>query len=308
MQLLPSALLCRSSKLHRGEGGGKEGSPQAAAVTAGRGLMKEEEVEGMLWACGKEVATGAEKFPKNAHWKDKITSNTMRRESRPELLRKEEAVETCVLSKGQRPSRNREPTPKAPSGTHAVVVRPRERTVHIEDGPNEDSEEEYRRRREHHQRSRRSEEPWKPLAIELEQVPWPPHFNAVILPQYDGESDPREFLLKYEVVVESNRGESTIKAKAFVMAVKGSAQHWYASILKGHIYSWSQLRSKLLTSFRGLKMEELTSCDFHNCKQGEKATLQEYMQCIIKMRAKAPNRPLRRIPRHMQAAHCGRTF
>lgn len=35
----------------------------------------------------KAVATGAQKFPKNAHWKDKIKSNTMRRESRPELLR-----------------------------------------------------------------------------------------------------------------------------------------------------------------------------------------------------------------------------
>jgi hypothetical protein len=55
------------------------------------------------------------------------------------------------------------------------------------------------------------------------------------------------------------------------------------------MYSWSQLRSKLLTNFRGLKTEELASCDFHNCKQGEKETLQEYMQRIIKMQAKAQN-------------------
>jgi hypothetical protein len=33
----------------------------------------------------------------------------------------------------------------------------------------------------------------------------------------------------------------------------------------------------------------LTSCDFHKYKQGEKETLQEYMQRIIKMRAKALN-------------------
>jgi hypothetical protein len=121
------------------------------------------------------------------------------------------------------------------------VVRPRERTIHIEDGPNKDSEEEYRHQREHHRRSRRCEEPWKPLAIKLEQVPWPSPFNVLILPQYDGASNPREFLLKYEVVVESNGGECAIKAKAFVMAVKGSTQHWYANILKGHIYLWSQL-------------------------------------------------------------------
>jgi hypothetical protein len=117
----------------------------------------------------------------------------------------------------------------------------------------------------------------------------PPHFNAVILPQYDGETDLREFLPKYEAVVESNGGGSAIKAKALIMAVNGSAQHWFASIPKGHIYSWSQLRSKLLTSFRGLKAEELTSGDFHDCKQGEKETLHEYMQRIIKMQAKALN-------------------
>ncbi|RLN39011.1 retrotransposon protein [Panicum miliaceum] len=35
-------------------------------------------------------------------------------------------------------------------------------------------------------------------------------------------------------------------------------------------------------------MEELTPCGFHNCKQGDKEPLQEYMQCIIKMRARAP--------------------
>jgi hypothetical protein len=170
------------------------------------------------------------------------------------------------------------------------VARPRERTIRIEDDPDEGSEDEYHRdRREYHQRSRRHEEPWTPLTVELEQTPWPPRFNAVVLLQYDGETDPREFLLKYEATMESNGGGSTIKAKSFIMAVKGSAQHEFAIIPKGHIYSWSQLRSKLLTSFRGLKIEELTSCDFHNYKQGEKETLQEYMQRIIKLWAKAQN-------------------
>jgi hypothetical protein len=101
--------------------------------------------------------------------------------------------------------------------------------------------------------------------------------------------DPREFLLKYEAEVESNGRGFAIKAHAFIMAMKGPAQHWYSSIPREHIHSWSQLKSKLLTSFRGLKQEELTSCDFHSCKQGEKETLPEYMQRIIKMRARAAN-------------------
>jgi hypothetical protein len=129
---------------------------------------------------------------------------------------------------------------------------------------------------------------WTPSAVKLEQVQWPLRFNAVTLPQYDGETDLREFLLKYEAAMESNGGGSAVKAKALIMAVKGVVQHWYTSILKGHIYSWSQLRSKLLTNFWGLRTEELTSCDFHNCKQGEKETLQEHMQRIIKLRAQGP--------------------
>jgi hypothetical protein len=43
------------------------------------------------------------------------------------------------------------------------------------------------------------------------------------LPQYDGEIDTREFLLKYEAAVESNGEGSTIKAKAFVMVMKDPA-------------------------------------------------------------------------------------
>jgi hypothetical protein len=118
----------------------------------------------------------------------------------------------------------------------------RERTIRIEDDLIEGSEDEYYRdQRDHHRRSRRHEEPLTPLTVELERVLWPPHFNTVTIPQYDGETNPREFLLKYEATVESNGGGSAIKVKSFILAVKGSAQHWFVSIPKGHIYSWSQL-------------------------------------------------------------------
>jgi hypothetical protein len=43
-----------------------------------------------------------------------------------------------------------------------------------------------------------TEDPSLPLIVELEEVPWPARFNAVTMPQYDRESDPREFLLKYK--------------------------------------------------------------------------------------------------------------
>ncbi|RLM98087.1 polyprotein [Panicum miliaceum] len=43
-----------------------------------------------------------------------------------------------------------------------------------------------------------------------------------------------------------------------------------------------------MLSFRGLRPEEPSSCDFHSCKQGDKETLQDYLQRIVKLRAWAP--------------------
>jgi hypothetical protein len=82
--------------------------------------------------------------------------------------------------------------------------------------------------------------------------------------QYDGAYDPKEFLMKFEVAVESNGGDATMKAKALVLALKGEVPYWYANIPKRHITSWFQLRNKLLSSFKGMQVEELDSNDLVN--------------------------------------------
>jgi hypothetical protein len=63
--------------------------------------------------------------------------------------------------------------------------------------------------------------PVSPLSVELESAPWPRRFNANTRPQYDGDYDPKEFLMKFEAAVESNGGYATMKAKALVLALKG---------------------------------------------------------------------------------------
>jgi hypothetical protein len=78
----------------------------------------------------------------------------------------------------------------------------------------------------------------------------------------DGDYDPKEFLMKFEVVVESNCGDPMTKAKALVMALKGEVQYWYADIPKGHITSWFQLRNKLLSSFKGVQMMQVEELEY----------------------------------------------
>jgi hypothetical protein len=128
-----------------------------------------------------------------------------------------------------------------------------------------------------------------PLSVELESAPWPRRFNANTLPQYNGDYDPKEFLMKFEAAVESNGGDATTKAKALMLALKGEVQYWYANIPKGHITSWFQLRNKLLSRFKGMQVEELDSNDLVNmCVQGDRESLQEYMHRVVKLTARAP--------------------
>ena len=53
---------------------------------------------------------------------------------------------------------------------------------------------------------------------------WPQCFNRAVFPRFDGESDPKEFLLKYEATIEATEGGSACKAKAFVLVLRGLAQ------------------------------------------------------------------------------------
>jgi hypothetical protein len=131
--------------------------------------------------------------------------------------------------------------------------------------------------------------PMSLLSIELEGAPWPHCFNANTLPQYDGDYNPKEFLMKFEAAVEYNGGDATTKAKALVMALKGEVQYWYANIPKGHITSWFQLRNRVLSSFKGMQVEELDSNDLVNmCIQGDMESLQEYMDRVVKLTARVP--------------------
>lgn len=97
--------------------------------------------------------------------------------------------------------------------------------------------------------------PMSPLTVELDEVPWLPRFDPAILPQFDGESDLREFLQKYEVAIESGGGGQAMKAKGLVMALKGLAQRWYTNLPNGHIHSVETAQVKTVNKFLSHKMQ-----------------------------------------------------
>jgi hypothetical protein len=66
---------------------------------------------------------------------------------------------------------------------------------------------------------------------------------------YDGDSDPKKFLMSYEATIFSHGGNTTAMAKSFVMAVRSVDQTWYSSLHSGTITAWQKLKDMLVTSF-----------------------------------------------------------
>ena len=97
----------------------------------------------------------------------------------------------------------------------------------------------------------RSADPYSPLSAELQAVQWPARFVLVKLPTFCGDTDPREFFMRYETAVESYGGGEAIKAKAFPMAAEGITGAWYTRLPPGSICSWGQLREHISVHFRG---------------------------------------------------------
>jgi hypothetical protein len=96
-----------------------------------------------------------------------------------------------------------------------------------------------------------------PLAAELQATPWLPSYKPPQLPMYDGQSDPKQFLMSYEATISSYGGNTTVMEKSFVMAVRSVAQ-WT-------ITSWQKLKDMLVTSFQGFQTKLVAAQALFQC-------------------------------------------
>jgi hypothetical protein len=65
--------------------------------------------------------------------------------------------------------------------------------------------------------------------------------------------------MSLEAVVASVGGNEIVLAKSFVTATEGDALAWYSMLKASTIYSWGNLRDKILVNFKGFTSESLTS-------------------------------------------------
>jgi hypothetical protein len=110
-------------------------------------------------------------------------------------------------------------------------------------------------------------DPQSPLSEGIQTSPWPVTYKPITLPKYNGKSDPRQFIMSFEAAVASADGNDSVLAKSFVIAAEGDALAWYPMLKPSTIYSWENLRDKILENFKGFSSESLTSTDLFQCKQ-----------------------------------------
>ena len=67
--------------------------------------------------------------------------------------------------------------------------------------------------------------------------------------------------MSYEAAVASAGGDDAVLAKSFVIAAEGDALAWYSMLKPSTVYSWENLWDKILTNFKGLIAQSLTSID-----------------------------------------------
>jgi hypothetical protein len=111
-----------------------------------------------------------------------------------------------------------------------------------------------------------------PLSQGIQTSPWLVNYKPITLPKYNGKTDPRQFIMSFEAAVASAGGNDSVLAKSFVIAAEGDALAWYSMLKPSTIYSWENLRDKILANFKGFTSESLTSMDLFQCKQNQGGT------------------------------------
>jgi hypothetical protein len=57
--------------------------------------------------------------------------------------------------------------------------------------------------------------------------------------------------MSFEAAVASVGGDDTILAKSFVIAAEGEVLAWYSILRPCLLYSWEDLRDKIIANFKG---------------------------------------------------------
>lgn len=115
---------------------------------------------------------------------------------------------------------------------------------------------------------------------------WPQNYKPL---SYNGKTNPMQFIMSFEAVIASAGGDDTVLAKSFIITTEEDVLNWYSMLKPKNIYSWENLRDKILSNFHRFKSESLTASDLFQCKQSQAEPLKDYFQRFVHLKSRDPN-------------------
>lgn len=97
--------------------------------------------------------------------------------------------------------------------------------------------------------------------------------------------------MSFEAAIASAGGDDTVLAKSFIIAAEEDALNWYSMFKPRIIYSWENLREKILSNFHGFKSESLTTSNLFHWKQSQAEQLKDIFPRFIHLKSRGPNVP-----------------
>jgi hypothetical protein len=67
--------------------------------------------------------------------------------------------------------------------------------------------------------------------------------------QYDGSSNPKEFIKVYQTIIEAVGGDDWVKANFLPTTLTDAARSWLINLAEGSITSWDQLCAIFIRNF-----------------------------------------------------------
>jgi hypothetical protein len=127
------------------------------------------------------------------------------------------------------------------------------------------------------------------LADHLRSASWPPKFRPHLPEEYDGTTNPSEFLQVYVTAITTAGGYTAVLATYFHVALSGPARTWLMNQAPGSICSWEELCARFVANFTSAYQQHGVEAHLHAVRQGPRETLRAFISYFTKVRGTIPH-------------------
>jgi hypothetical protein len=114
-------------------------------------------------------------------------------------------------------------------------------------------------------------------------------FKASHINQYEGSSNPEEFIQVYQTIIEATGGDDRVKANFLHTTLSGAARSWLINLPEGSIHSWDQLCAIFIGNFQGTYERPSTAETIKIIKQKHDKSLRNYVKHFCNARNGIPH-------------------